>query len=136
MKKIIATSLILIIAPLLFLHVASAQLLTDANSLSTMTDQVAGTASLGQMDIGQIVARIIRIVLGFLGTIFLILTIYSGFRWMTSAGNEDAIKKAKGTITAAIIGLVVVLAAYAITYFVFKYLPFAGGTPPQGGTSL
>ncbi len=128
MRKILAASLIMIIAPLLFLHVASAQLITDANSLSSMTDQVAVAASLGQTDIGLVVALIIRIVLGFLATIFIILMIYSGFRWMTAGGNEEAIKKSKSMITAAIIGLIVILAAYAITYFIFRYLPFGGGT--------
>lgn len=131
MKKIIATSLILIIAPLLFLKVASAQLLTNSTNpggLDSITTEVATQANFGQIDIGTLVAQIIRIVLGFLAIIFLVLTIFAGFRWMTAAGNEEAIKKAQGTIKNAIIGLVVVLAAYAITYFIFKYMPFSGGT--------
>ena len=135
MKKIIATTLVLIIAPVIFLQVASAQLITDPENLSSMTDQVATQANLGQMDIGELIAGIIQVILGLLAIIFLILTIYAGFRWMTSAGNEEAISKAKSTITAAIIGLVVVLAAYAITYFIFRYLPFGGGgSTPQGIT--
>lgn len=128
MKKIIATSLLLILAPLLFLKVASAQLINDPNNLSSITDQVATQANLGQTDIGSVVATIIRVILGLLATVFLILTIFAGFRWMTSAGNEEAITKAKSTITAAIIGLVIVLAAYAITFFIFKALPFGGGS--------
>lgn len=136
MRKIIATSLVLIIAPLLFLKVASAQLLTntDSSGLVNITDAVAATANFGQVDVGVLVAQIIRIVLGFLAIIFLSLTIFAGFRWMTAGGNEEAVTKAQATIKMAIIGLVIVLAAYAITYFIFKYLPFGGGGA-QGGTS-
>ncbi len=130
MKKIIITSLVLIIAPLLFLKVASAQLITNATgegSLDSITAITAQQANFGQVDIGVLISKIIRIVLGFLGIIFLILTIIGGFRWMTSGGNEEAVKKAQGSIKTAIIGLVIVLAAYSITYFIFRWLPFSGG---------
>ena len=129
MKKIIATSLILIAAPLMFLKVASAQFVSTADdSLSQVTTEVATAATLGNVSIGDLVARIIRIILSLLAIIFLVLTIVAGFRWMTAAGNEEAVKKAQGTIKTAIIGLVIVLAAYSITYFVFKALPFTGGS--------
>lgn len=127
MKKIIATSLVLIVAPLLFLKVASAQLITDTSDMVNVTAEIATEANLGEIDLGVLISRIIRIVLSFLGIIFLVLIIFSGFRWMTAGGNEEAVKKAQGTIKTAIIGLVIVLAAYSITYFVFKYLPFSGG---------
>jgi hypothetical protein len=127
MKKIIATSLVLIVAPLLFLKVASAQLIADPSGMANVTGEIATEANLGEIDLGVLISRIIRIVLSFLGIIFLVLIIFSGFRWMTSGGNEEAVKKAQGTIKTAIIGLVIVLAAYSITYFVFKYLPFSGG---------
>jgi len=38
--------------------------------------------------------------------------------WMTSGGNEEKIEKAKKILVSSIIGLTIVLAAYAITYFV------------------
>ena len=136
MKKIIATSLVLIIAPLLFLKVASAQILTNTtDGLANITDTVATQANFGQVTIEVMVAKIIQIVLGLLAIIFLILTILAGFRWMTAAGNEEEVKKAQATIKATIIGLVIIMAAYAITYFIFKSLPFGGGGIPQGGTS-
>ncbi|MFA5000056.1 MAG: hypothetical protein WC545_01720 [Patescibacteria group bacterium] len=102
-------------------------LITDTTALETLTTDMASAANLGQTDIGNLVASIIRIVLGFLGIIFLVLTIVAGFRWMTAGGNEEQIKKAQGILQAALIGLVIVLMAYAITYFVFKYLPVSGG---------
>ncbi len=69
-----------------------------------------------------VVANIIKILLGIIGTIFLALTVYAGFLWMTAAGEEDNIKKAKGLLSSAVIGLGIILAAYSITYFVSNVL--------------
>jgi RsiW-degrading membrane proteinase PrsW (M82 family) len=66
--------------------------------------------------------------------VFLILIIYGGILWMTAAGNEEKVKKAKELITEALIGLVIVLAAYAISYFVLNQLVNASlisNTAPQ-----
>ena len=67
-----------------------------------------------------IVGRIIRVALGLLGIIFVGLTTYGGFLWMTSGGNEENVKKAKTLITNGIIGLLIIVTAYAITYFVTR----------------
>ena len=58
----------------------------------------------------------IRVLLSLLGVIFLIILIYGGFLWMTSRGNEQEITRAKSIIQNSIIGLAIVIAAYAITY--------------------
>ena len=55
--------------------------------------------------------------LAFLGVIFLILIIYGGFSWMTARGNEQEVTKAQGLIQQAVIGLIIVLMAYAVTAF-------------------
>lgn len=68
------------------------------------------------------VASILRIFLGFLGIIFVILIIMAGFRWMTAGGNEENIKKATAQIRNACIGLIIILAAYALTVFVQKQI--------------
>ena len=72
--------------------------------------------------LAEIIARIIKVALSLLGIIFLVLIIYAGFMWMTSAGNEERISKAKKIMAAAIIGLAIVMAAYAITIFVIDNL--------------
>ena len=77
--------------------------------------------------IQEIVAKIIRQLLAFLGTVFIILMLYAGFTWMTAAGDESKIDKAKSIISAAIIGLAIVLVAYAITVFVTNSLLTATG---------
>ncbi|HNX11265.1 MAG TPA: hypothetical protein PKI61_03935 [bacterium] len=58
--------------------------------------------------------------LSLLGVIFLILMIYGGISWMTAQGNDQKVSKAKDIIMNSITGLVIVAAAYAITYFVVK----------------
>ena len=70
----------------------------------------------------QRVGEIISIFLGFLGVIFLILMIYAGFNWMTAGGDEEQITKARNTIRAAIIGLLIVVSAYALSVFIIENL--------------
>ncbi|HNV96878.1 MAG TPA: hypothetical protein PKL13_00995 [bacterium] len=64
----------------------------------------------------------IKIALGFLGIIFLILIIISGFRWMTSGGNEEIINKSKSMIKSSIIGLAIILLSFIITRFVMSFI--------------
>lgn len=61
-----------------------------------------------------IVSTVLTIVLGFMGAIFLVLAIYAGYNWMMARGNEDMVEKAKKTLTNAIIGIIIVLGAYAM----------------------
>jgi len=68
----------------------------------------------------SIVPVIIKTVLSLLGVIFMILMVYGGSIWMTAGGKEDRVKKAKDLIQAAIIGLVIVVSAYAISIFVIS----------------
>ena len=69
----------------------------------------------------------IKIFLTFLGIVFLILIMYGGFLWMTAEGNEQQVTKAKQTIINSTIGIVVVMLAYAITWFVIFKLGEATG---------
>ncbi|QQG52393.1 MAG: hypothetical protein HY931_03655 [Candidatus Falkowbacteria bacterium] len=135
-KKIAVTFFSLLILISVFISSpASAQLLNNTAGLDSMTIETKNAAGLGDMSIGQVASQIIKVVLGLLSIVFLILIIMAGFKWMTAGGNEDQIKKSTATIKAAVIGLVVVLAAYTITYFIFTYLPFtSSGTSVQGGT--
>jgi len=81
--------------------------------------------------LGIIVGQVISAFLGLLGIIFVILIIYSGFKWMTAGGSPEDVKKAQDTIKRAIIGLIIIASAYAITYFVLSSL--GGGGFPGGG---
>jgi cbb3-type cytochrome oxidase subunit 3 len=66
----------------------------------------------------KIAGTIVSSALSLLGVLFFLLVIYGGLRWMLSQGNESEVEKAKQVIIAAVIGLIVVLSAYAITTFI------------------
>lgn len=68
------------------------------------------------------IAVLIKTVLSFLGVLFLILMIYGGVLWMTARGKEEQVTKARDLIIAAVIGLIIVLASYAISIFVINAL--------------
>lgn len=60
----------------------------------------------------------IRTVLGVLGAILLIMIIYGGFIYATAAGNEERITQARDTLIYAIIGIVIISAAWILSDFV------------------
>jgi hypothetical protein len=70
----------------------------------------------------EMVGRIINVALSLLGVLLVVLVIYAGFLWMTAQGNEDKVKTAKKILTNAVIGMVLIFAAYAITNFVIERL--------------
>jgi len=80
---------------------------------------IGGQAFGGQTpaDVRMIIVRVIKVFLGFLGLIFLILIIWAGFKYMTSAGNEEKISEALSQIKTGIIGLIIILASYAVTSY-------------------
>lgn len=69
-----------------------------------------------------IVGKVINIFLALLGVIFLVLTVYGGYLWMTARGDEQQVTKAKDVLKAAAIGLGITLGAYAISSFVVSRL--------------
>ncbi len=76
------------------------------------------------IEIGDVIAMTVKGFLAVLGIIFIILMLTAGYNWMTAGGEEEKVTKAKDMIKRAIIGLFIVIASYAITAFVFKYLPW------------
>ncbi|MDD5040629.1 MAG: pilin [Patescibacteria group bacterium] len=68
----------------------------------------------------NITVRAIQWVLGMLGLVSVIMILFGGFTWMTAAGNEEKITKAKGILKAAIIGLIIVMLSYAIVAFIYS----------------
>ena len=90
--------------------------------------EYAQSTGLGSQDIRIVIANIIRIILGFLGIIFVALIIYAGWLWMSSQGNEEKVSKAKDILKNAVIGLVIILSAFAIASFILNRLIFSPAT--------
>ena len=78
--------------------------------------------ALGSNDLASIVGTVIQAFLGLLGVIFLVYMLYAGYNWMIAQGEEEKVEKAKDTIKRAVIGLIIVIGAYAISLWVFDRL--------------
>lgn len=95
------------LAPLLLAKGASAQVgvinpLGEDVSLITLINQIILIAA---------------VLVGIIAVIYLII---SGFRYVTSGGNEEDVKKAKEGILNAIIGIIIVFASYVIVSFIIN----------------
>ena len=67
-------------------------------------------------------AEILGIALSFLGILFFGIILYAGLKWMLALGDANKVETAKSMLESAGIGLLIVLASYALATFIFKYL--------------
>ena len=100
--------------------------LAQAFKFSASLDDLAGNVGLATgakaRTLPEIIGLLIYGALSLVGVIFLIVVILAGLRWMTAEANEERIHEAKTQILQGAIGLLVILGAYAITFFVFNVL--------------
>ena len=82
----------------------------------TKSGQKAGTE--GAKDLEVVIGNAIGTALSLVGLIFLVLMVYAGYLWMTARGEEEQVTKARKIIVGSLIGIVIVVSAYAITYLV------------------
>ncbi|OGM05442.1 hypothetical protein A2125_01250 [Candidatus Woesebacteria bacterium GWB1_43_5] len=82
----------------------------------TITTIPKGTqfSGLSGLNIGQIVQGLITLALVVAAVIFFFMLVVGGIRWIISGGDKGQTEGARGQITAALIGLVIVFAAWAI----------------------
>jgi hypothetical protein len=78
--------------------------------------------SLSNTDPRIVIGRIINLALGFLGVIAVAIVLLGGFKWMTAGGNEEKTGEAKNLLGAGVIGLVIILSAWAIANFIINSL--------------
>lgn len=107
---------------------ALAQLDPEGSGLTTTGEAAfgAGVKTESQTNIGVFIGTyILQPVIGLTGLIFLVLTVYAGIMWMTSAGDTKRVEKAKSILVASVTGVVIIASAYVIVNFVLTAL-----TPP------
>jgi len=75
-----------------------------------------------EKDIRVFIVEIVRYFITFLGIIAVAMVMYSGFLWMTSNGEPEKVTKAKRTLINSIIGLIVVISAFAIVTFIINLI--------------
>lgn len=117
-SKIILISILFLVFTGLFLSpvkVVNGQEDSAAQRVLNGLNSSASNAQLENPNLPTMIGKIVGVALSFVGVIFLVLMIAGGIIWMVSNGNEEKVGKAKNLIVAAIIGLIVVLAAYALT---------------------
>ncbi len=111
-KKVLSLSIL----SLLFLP-----LVVDAASVN-FGIQYGTALGLGTRDVRETIARIINVTLGILGIVVTLIIIAGGFRWMTAGGNEENIAQAKKIISAGVIGLLIIIIAYALSSWIFNVI--------------
>lgn len=115
-------------------HNAAGNCVAAAVGAVDKTDQTFGVGDedvtskelqLGNKDLDEAVIGIINVLLGFLGLIAVVIILIGGFKWMTAGGGEEKVEEAKKMIFSGIIGLAIILSAWAIAQFVIKQLAIA-----------
>ena len=96
---------------------------TDLANAAADIDEIGTSAGVNtSQTLPQIIGTTISILLGVLGIVFVVLVVYAGFLYLTANGAEDNTKKAKKLLTQAIIGLIIIVSAYAISSYVIGAL--------------
>jgi len=130
-KKITVLFIVFLAVIFLLPNISFAQ--TDVFGMNTLQNLNTGTRTLYDTITG-----VINVLLGFLGVIAVGIMIYAGFLWMTSQGNPDKIDRAKKMMVNGVIGLVIILSAFALSRFLlnrFYEATFIGGGGSSGGYS-
>ncbi len=96
-------------------------------------ESIGTKVGLKNTDLKQTVLNVIQLVLGLMTLIAVVLIIYAGFIWLTAAGNEENVEKAKKIISAAVVGLIIILLAWAIVIFVARTAANVTNTPGTEG---
>lgn len=73
-------------------------------------------------DANSLVKNIVNVILWVVGILSVIMLIWGGIRYITSAGDSNKVTAAKNTIMYAVVGLVIAILAFAITNFVMKQI--------------
>lgn len=102
-------------------------LLASASSDSVLNGLSAAAGANGagyteNLPVTTIVGNMINVILSLSGILFVCLLVYAGILYLTAAGDDANVKKAKKLISSSIIGIIIIVASYAITSYVFNAL--------------
>ncbi len=73
---------------------------------------------LENLTVGGIVSGLIRLILVIAALVFFFILVIGGIRWIASGGDKAQTEAARNQITAALVGLVIVFAAWAIVQLI------------------
>lgn len=115
-KKIFTGLAVLFIGMMCF----APMLATPANAQPYFGEDYASDTNLGEEDPRSMLTNLVNLAMTFLSIIAVIIILIGGFKWMTAAGNEDKVSEAKKIVVGGVIGLIIILAAWAIASFVLE----------------
>lgn len=112
MKKIVN----LICAPL-FLQLT-------ATAVMAQTIEIKQPGTIPATNIGNVISAVVGILLVLAAILAFLFLILGGIQWITSGGDKAGMEAARNKITAAIVGLIIVAAAWAIMLLVGQFIGF------------
>ena len=78
-------------------------------------------------DIGVLIQAVLSFVMVIAALLVFLYLIWGGIEWITSGGDKGKTENARGKITAAVIGLIILATAFAVLTLVLNFLGFSGG---------
>jgi len=119
-KHLLSFAIISFLVLPVFAFNAQAQDFNTTFGITAVEESIGDSLGKSGTDPRDVIGRIINIALGFLGIIAVVIVLFGGFKWMTAAGNEDKVEEAKKILGAGVIGLVIVLSAWALTSYIIN----------------
>jgi len=93
-----------------------------ATGLNETAQQAGYDTANSSVSISTLIGTAIAPLTGLLGLLFVLYMIYGGWLWFSAQGDTKQVDKAKAVIFNSVIGLAIILSAYAITTFVLDTL--------------
>jgi len=118
-KKFLSFFIIISLSLLLFFPLLTR---TNAVSLDEELEGFRKGATLGEASLGTVIGKVVKGALGIFGLVCLVIFIMAGFQWMNSGGHKEKIAGAQKSMGAAILGMIIIIAAYAAVDFITKAL--------------
>jgi hypothetical protein len=88
--------------------------LASAQTLINPTDNPVSDATGGVGNFRQLALTIVNFFLGFLGILAVLMVIYGGFLYVTSAGKQEQVDEAKKILMYAAVGIIVIFISFAL----------------------
>lgn len=102
-----------------------------------LSQAAANSPALSQnFSIASLVSTIFSYAIPIAGAILLLLLLFGGFTYLTAAGNDEQVAKAKKIITQAIIGIVIVAFSFGIGLWIINTLGINSNTSPSPTTQI
>lgn len=125
MKKIFSLAILMIACFLIIASSVQPALgagIADAfgNNLKSFAEKGAGYKTATDNTIFETIGLAVNFLIFGIGMIFFGLMVYAGTEWLQAMGNDEKVKKAQAILQNAIIGLVLTIGAYAVSFVVMK----------------